>query len=105
MKVYPCYGENYAYTRKKADEETGLVYFGARFYDPEIGRFITEDPAKDGVNWYVYCENNPLKYIDLDGLSSIGITVQGGACCVAAGHGGIMCITKLPKLHFLVKLT
>ena len=32
------------------------------------GRFISEDPAKDGVNWYIYCNNNPLKYVDHTGL-------------------------------------
>jgi RHS repeat-associated protein len=58
----------YEYTGKKRDSSTGLYYFGARYYDPEIGRFITEDPAKDGDNWLVYCRNNPLKYVDPTGL-------------------------------------
>ncbi|WP_430393584.1 RHS repeat-associated core domain-containing protein, partial [Congzhengia minquanensis] len=35
-----------------------------RYYDPKLGRFISEDPAKSGSNWYVYCENNPLKFVD-----------------------------------------
>ena len=47
---------------------TGLSYFGARFYDSELGRFISVDPARDGGNWYVYVANNPLRYIDTDGL-------------------------------------
>jgi RHS repeat-associated protein len=34
------------------------VYFGARWYDPEIGRFISHDPEEDGENWYSYCEND-----------------------------------------------
>ena len=38
----------------------GGYYFNARYYDPSMGRFITEDPARDGINWYVYCGNNPL---------------------------------------------
>ena len=45
------------------------MYFGARWYDPELGRFISQDPAKDGLNWYAYCNNNPLKYIDPDGFA------------------------------------
>lgn len=49
------------------DEDTGLYYFNARYYDPAIGRFITEDPAMDGMNWYVFCRNNPMAYIDPDG--------------------------------------
>lgn len=30
-----------------------LYYYGARFFDPELGRFITVDPAMDGMNWFV----------------------------------------------------
>jgi RHS repeat-associated protein len=60
--------KDYSFTGKKDDPEVNLVYFNARYYDPEIGRFTTVDPIKSGVNWYVYCENNPLKYFDPDGL-------------------------------------
>jgi RHS repeat-associated protein len=56
-----------SYTGKEEDA-TGLYYFNARYYDPSIGRFITEDPARDGINWYVYCANNPLSYTDPTGL-------------------------------------
>lgn len=42
-------------------EEIGLVYFGARWYDPEVGRLITVDPAEDGGNWYALCRNDPMK--------------------------------------------
>src|SRR5690606_25943229 len=40
------------FTGKDLDEDTGLYYFNARWYDQEIGRFISEDPVRDGVNWY-----------------------------------------------------
>ena len=56
------------YTGKDYDDEVGLYYFNARWYDPELGRFISEDPAQDGVNWYVYVSNNPLKFVDPTGL-------------------------------------
>lgn len=59
--------ERYKFTGKEDDFTTGLYYFNARYYDPAIGRFITEDPAKNGSNWYVYCGNNPLKYVDPTG--------------------------------------
>lgn len=55
------------------DEETGLYYLRARYYDPEIGRFISKDPvpgilsAPQTLNQYVYCINNPLKYTDPTG--------------------------------------
>jgi RHS repeat-associated protein len=45
----------------------GWAYFGGRFYDPEIGRFILMDPAKDGLNWFIYCNDNPINNIDPDG--------------------------------------
>jgi RHS repeat-associated protein len=55
----------------KATEGGGEYYSNARWYDPTLGRFITEDPAKDGLNWYAYCFNNPLRYIDPTGLIPI----------------------------------
>ncbi len=58
------------FTGKFLDEITNLYYFNARWYDAETGRFITEDPVRDGMNWFVYCRNNPLKYIDPMGLST-----------------------------------
>ena len=55
------------FTGKLLDLNTGLYYFNARWYAPDIGRFITEDPARDGRNWFVYCRNNPCKYTDSNG--------------------------------------
>jgi len=49
------------------DEETGSIYMRARYYDPEIGRFVSEDPGQDGSNWYIYCDNNSINSIDIDG--------------------------------------
>ena len=46
---------------------SGLLQSGARFYWPELGRFITQDPAGDGMNWYGYCYADPLRYVDLCG--------------------------------------
>ena len=54
----------------KGYDATGLIYFNARYYDPATGRFITEDPSRDGVNWYGYCGNNPLNFVDPDGRYS-----------------------------------
>jgi RHS repeat-associated protein len=49
-------------------EGSGLQLLGHRWYDPEVGRFLTRDPIKDGKNWYAYCENNPLGRVDPNGL-------------------------------------
>ena len=48
-----------------------MYYFNARWYDPTLGRFITEDPARSGSSWYAYCNNNPLGFIDPSGLDPI----------------------------------
>ena len=60
------------YAGKRVDEETGLSAFGLRYYDPEIGRWITPDPAgyADGPNLYAYVHNSPLLYWDQFGLYS-----------------------------------
>ncbi|MCW5939370.1 MAG: RHS repeat-associated core domain-containing protein [Fimbriimonadaceae bacterium] len=39
----------------------------ARYYEPWTGRFLSEDPAMDGANWYVYCGNDPVNKVDPDG--------------------------------------
>ena len=56
------------YTGKFFDESSGLYYFNARWYDCELGRFTTQDPARDGVNWWIYCGGNPITYIDPTGM-------------------------------------
>jgi RHS repeat-associated protein len=51
-------------------EGEGRNYFNARYYDPALGRFLTEDPARKGTAYYTYVENNPLNRIDPSGLQS-----------------------------------
>ena len=62
------FDERVRFTGKDYDEVTGLYYFNARWYDPQLGRFTSEDPVRDGMNWHVYTYNNPLKYTDPTGL-------------------------------------
>ena len=61
------FGDEINYTGKKLDKITGLYYFNQRYYDPELGRFLTHDPAGQAMNPYLYAGNNPLMYIDPDG--------------------------------------
>jgi len=67
------------------EDDTGLIYMRARYYDPAIGRFISEDPARDGLNWYLYCENNPVNLVDQNGEWVIPVAIA-----IAGLVGGIM---------------
>ncbi len=60
----------YTYTGREIDVETGLMYYRARWYDPEQGRFISEDPIGlvGGINLFAYVENNPVLLVDPSGL-------------------------------------
>ena len=69
-------GTIHKFTGKELDDEHGLdwYYFGARFYDPEIGRFLGIDPYSDAYpSWtpYQYGLNNPVIYFDFDGRSTV----------------------------------
>lgn len=52
----------------QTDGDSGLQLLGHRYYDPSIGRFLSQDPIQDGSNWYVYADNNPLGETDPEGL-------------------------------------
>ncbi len=65
--------ERYKFTGKERDTETNYDYFGARYYDSNLGRFLTVDPHSDlypNLSPYIYCGNNPLGYIDPTGMDS-----------------------------------
>ncbi|MCL4285719.1 MAG: RHS repeat-associated core domain-containing protein [Fimbriimonadaceae bacterium] len=49
------------------DDESGLIYMRARYYEPWSGRFISEDPAHSGGNWNIYCDSDPVNYRDSTG--------------------------------------
>jgi RHS repeat-associated protein len=73
------------YTGHRQDADTGLVYMGARHYDPLIGRFLSIDPAgfsesnPHSFNRYAYANNNPLKFTDPDGREVVSIDPKGNA--------------------------
>ncbi len=80
-------GTDKRFTGQRLDS-TGLYYYNARYYDTEIGRFISPDtiipnPANpQSLNRYSYCLNNPLKYVDPSGYTVVfssgeaGVSVQ-----------------------------
>ncbi|MCL2087083.1 MAG: RHS repeat-associated core domain-containing protein [Oscillospiraceae bacterium] len=75
----------YRYCGEYYDKETGYTYLRARYYNPNLGRFINEDPIMDGHNWYVYANNNPIMYQDPSGLSFILVAALVGAAVFAWG--------------------
>ncbi len=64
-----AWGEGSGY---QSDGDTGLKLLGHRYYDSRIGRFISQDPAGSGDNWYAYVDNNPTNNTDPTGLVIAG---------------------------------
>ena len=65
----------YTYTGREFDEETGLYFYRARYYDANMGRFLTEDPIRflaGDINLYSYVGNAPTNLVDPLGLAGIG---------------------------------
>jgi RHS repeat-associated protein len=74
----------------RENDGNGLYYYRARYYDPQIGRFISEDPLGfDGgdVNYYAYVHNNPINLWDAFGLSSLVFNRANGTITVIDGNG------------------
>ena len=62
--------KRYRYTGKERDEETGLCYYGARYYAPWLGRWTKCDPLglADGPNFYAFVGENPINLVDPSGM-------------------------------------
>ena len=85
------------------DVETGLYYLKTRYYDPEVGRFISQDDVSyldpnsiNGLNLYAYCLNNPIMGVDPTGtfvLSAILIGLIAGAVVGAIIGGTVAGVT------------
>ena len=93
----------FKYTARELDLETGVYYYRARYYDPTAGRFLSEDPLEfgAGVNFYAYVRNNPETLIDPDGLLQ--------ACCrranVSVATGWARLTMQRSPCHCFVKLS
>ncbi len=79
---YDAYGNSagstrtrYGFTGRERDSLTGLLYYRARWYDPQLGRFISEDPIGlgGGINQFAYVSNNPQNATDPSGLYEIDV--------------------------------
>jgi len=71
--TYGATPTTYRFTGQRLDESTGLMYYGARYYDPALGRFVQADTIvpepgnPQDLNRYAYVRNNPLNYTDPSG--------------------------------------
>ncbi|MBF0522507.1 MAG: hypothetical protein HQL24_05555 [Candidatus Omnitrophica bacterium] len=87
---------NYKFTGKELDN-TGLYFYGARYYNPELGRFVTADTIVQApynpqtLNRYAYCGNNPFNYVDPSGhfwfVAAIIAIVKAAAVGAVIGAG------------------
>jgi RHS repeat-associated protein len=75
MDAKPAMGsaaKRYRYSAKERDDETGLIYFGLRFFAPWLARWINTDPdfLVDGLNLYFFTRGNPITFVDSIGTDS-----------------------------------
>jgi len=75
---------------------SGLQQLGYRFYWPELGRFLQQDPIGDGMNWYAYVGNNPVTRIDPTGLK---IAIIGDPCLY---YQAIRYLSQVPKIRSII---
>jgi RHS repeat-associated protein len=76
------------------DRTTSLRLLGARYYGPSPRRFWTQDPARQGTNWYAYVANDPVNVVDPTGLTGEGCgsdlpsarNAVRGACSIFESH-------------------
>ncbi|MBI5874882.1 MAG: RHS repeat-associated core domain-containing protein [Deltaproteobacteria bacterium] len=109
----------FTFTAREWDEDVGLYYYRARYYDPKIGRLITKDPSlsltgdlnipyllsdqllsPQELNPYVYVANNPVSYTDPSGLfvqAIAAICISNPALCASVGAITIGTITQMFK--------
>ncbi|MBR5934515.1 MAG: RHS repeat-associated core domain-containing protein, partial [Treponema sp.] len=99
----------YRFSAKELDEETGLYYYGARYLDPKMSRWISADPAMNtgeyfdktdsgmggiynhvNFNLYHYAGNNPIKYTDPDGRETVPYEVQKYLIPWNKKHGAVL---------------
>ena len=116
-ELHPQYDSltRYRFASRQTDPETGLIYFGQRYYDPFQLRWITPDPLGpiDITNLYAYNQNNPFKYFDPDGrcplvipiyfigaltfpiLPAIGLAVLTSAAICGTAYGAVCLVNHL----------
>ncbi|MBR7079278.1 MAG: RHS repeat-associated core domain-containing protein, partial [Treponema sp.] len=67
-------GIDHGFVGKKYDVASGAYNFGFRDYNPNTATFTTEDPIRDGLNWYTYCAGDPVNFVDMWGLKVLDVS-------------------------------
>ena len=70
----------YLFNAKEYDEETGMYYYGARYYEPRISLWMSTDPKEatcPDISSYTYCHNSPINLLDIDGMDDYKINQIG----------------------------
>jgi RHS repeat-associated protein len=99
----------FGYTGRELDGETGLYYYRARYYDPTVGRFISEDPvgfSAGDTNLYRYVNNSPTNYTDPTGTTISGWAddLLNGVDSLAAGFANVVSFGITNKIRNTNKL-
>ena len=92
----------YLFNAKEFDEETGLYYYGARYYDPRLGTWISCDPLEENhyeISSYCYTGNNPVRYSDPNGEDWRDKVKGFGAAIIDNATGGITNIRSWAGKH------
>jgi RHS repeat-associated protein len=85
---------SFQFTGREFDAETSLRYYRFRYFDPIIGRFISEDPIgfDGGINFYRYVQNNPALLVDPFGLSSMTFDRTNGSLTLYDRNGHVVAV-------------
>ena len=85
---------DYRYTGQRSEDEIGLCFYVARWYDPALGRFVSADSIVpepyNPLDWdrYQYVRSNPIRYIDPSG-HMIACSSDSGNGCAGTGLGNL----------------
>ena len=85
------YNERFRFTGKERDTETGYDYFGARYYSSTLPAWLSVDPLSDkypNVSPYAYCNWNPIKFVDPDGMDEWTLNYKDGQFQFCSNKGG-----------------
>nr|WP_291235236.1 RHS repeat-associated core domain-containing protein [Frisingicoccus sp.] len=92
---------SHTFSAKERDAETGLSYFGARYYSSDLSIWLSVDPMSDkypSLSPYVYCADNPVKLVDPNGEDTIFVNKKTGYSDVRVSEGNDIMICGSNKV-------